>query len=73
MEPTPVFVKITKHKELVSILNKIQDKLQATSKTIDELEKLKDQEEEHIDSWREQLETIQGKLNTINSSLHNKT
>lgn len=72
MSQAPVFVKISKYKELTTILNKIQEKVDVTSKTIDQLEKLKDEEEEHIQSWREQLETIQGKLGTISVSLHNK-
>jgi len=70
METAPVYVKITKYKELTKVLTKIQERLDSANKTIQQLEELKDQEDQQIADWRQNLETIQGKLSSVGTALH---
>lgn len=70
METAPVYVKITKYKELTKVLTKIQERLDSANKTIQQLEQLKDQEDQQIADWRENLETIQEKLSSVGTALH---
>lgn len=66
----PVFVKINKYKDISSVLNKIQDRIDAANKTIEQLEKVKDEEEQKITEWRESLQAVQEKLEGVSVALH---
>lgn len=70
MRDAPVFVKIDKYKELLSIMNKIQDHLATSNKTLDKLSSLKEEEDGKIASWKENLEAIQERLHEIGGSFH---
>lgn len=65
MDEAPVFVKIDKYKDITSILNKIQERLDSTNKMIDNLEALKNEEDERIKEWKESLELVQAKLGSV--------
>lgn len=66
----PVFVKISKYKELTSVLNKIQERLDAASKTIEQIESIKQEEDQRVEEWKQQLETVREKLKNVDSALH---
>ena len=70
METAPVYVKITKYKELTKVLTKIQERLDSANKTIGQLEELKAQEDQQIADWRQNLENIQEKLANVGTALH---
>ena len=70
MESAPVFVKIGKYNELSGILEKIQSKLDAANKTIEQLQKIKDEEEERIQEWKENLDLVKTKLDGVGLALH---
>ena len=70
MESAPVFVKISKYKELAGILAKIQQKLDSANKTIEQLQKIKDEEDARIQEWKENLELVQSKLENVGGALH---
>lgn len=71
MEP-PVFVKISKYKELSGVLKKLQERLESADKTIDELTKLKEEEDRHIQQWHENLELVRSKLNAVSEAMHQR-
>jgi peptidoglycan hydrolase CwlO-like protein len=71
MEP-PVFVKISKYKELAAVLKKLQERLDATDKTIDQLTKLKEEEDRRIQEWHENLELVRGKLSAVGEAMHQR-
>lgn len=66
----PVFVKINQYKDLTAILNKIQTRLEATDKLIEQLETVKDEEDRRIQEWKESLELVRNKVATVGSALH---
>ena len=66
----PIFVKINQYKSLTTILNKIQNRLDATNKMIDQLEAVKTDEDQRIQEWKESLELVQTKVNTVGAALH---
>lgn len=70
MDAAPVFVKISKYKELAGILTKIQQKLNSADKTIEQLQKVKDEEDARIQEWKENLEIVQKKLESVGAALH---
>ena len=70
MENAPVYVKITKYKELSKVLSKVQERLDSANKTIGQLEELKAQEGKQIAEWRESLDAIEQKLGNVGSALH---
>ncbi len=71
MENAPVYVKISKYKDLTKVLSKIQERLDSANKTIEQLEQLKAQEDQQIAEWRQNLENIQEKLSNVGTALHN--
>jgi len=66
----PVFVKIDKYKEITGVLRKIQEKLNSANSTIQQIDKLKAEEDARIQEWKERLEAIQGRLNSVGDALH---
>jgi hypothetical protein len=66
----PVFVKINEYKDLTAILNKIQTRIEATSKMIEQLDTIKNEEDQRIQEWKESLELVQTKVNTVGAALH---
>lgn len=72
MESTPVFVKINKYNELAGILVKIQQKLDSANKTIEQLQKIKDEEDTRIQEWKDNLELVQNKLESVGGALHQR-
>jgi hypothetical protein len=65
MESAPVFVKVGKYKDVASVLDKIQARIDATSKMIDQLEQIKNQEDQQLQEWKESLDLIKSKLDSV--------
>ena len=69
MDP-PVYVEISKYKELTAILKRIQAKLATADETIAEIQKVKAEEDAKISEWRESLEMIRTKVQGVTDTLH---
>ena len=68
----PIYVKVDKYKELLAILHKIEEKLANASTMIDDINKLKADEDRQISAWNENLADIQARLQRINDSFYHK-
>ncbi len=69
MGETPVFVKIEEYKELLSIMNVIDKKLEDVRETLAKVKKLKHEEDEQIISWTANLNDVSKKIDYINELL----
>ncbi|MBU2589952.1 MAG: hypothetical protein KKA65_05015 [Nanoarchaeota archaeon] len=68
-EEKPLFVKIDKYREVISTMNQIKSKLKDADEILAELNKIKQQEDNEIETWHSDLETIKGKLMAIDRAL----
>jgi histidyl-tRNA synthetase len=66
----PIFVKVNEYKNLTAILTKIQSRIEATSKMIDQLDAIKNEEDQRIQEWKDSLDMVQSKVNTVSTALH---
>lgn len=66
----PIFVKVNEYKNLTAILEKIQTRVDATSKMLEQLETIKDEEDQRIQEWKESLELVKNKVNSVGTALH---
>lgn len=66
----PVFVKVNEYKNITAILDKIQARIEATNKMIEQLDAIKEEEDQRIQEWKESLELVQSKVDTVGVALH---
>jgi hypothetical protein len=71
-EMTPVFVKIDEYKEVLDILEVIKGKIDVAQKTLDEIRKLKDEEDRELSSWSSNLDSITEKIGDIDKTIFSK-
>ena len=69
MEEMPVFVKIEDYQNIVDILRITQDKLKKAKALMERINELKEQEDSEINSWSQELEDIDQRLDDINKTL----
>ena len=65
----PVFVKIDEYKEILEIMDLIKEKLEQAKKTLGRINELKNEEDAQIESWKENLEDVERKINLIDNAL----
>ena len=66
----PVFVKISEYKDLTAILEKIQSRIEATDKLLEQLDTIKEEEDQRIQEWKESLELVKTKVENVGGALH---
>lgn len=71
-ELTPVFVKIDEYKEVLDILEVIKGKIDVAQKTLQEVKKLKDEEDRELSSWSTNLDDIAIKVDAIDKTIFGK-
>jgi len=69
MTETPVFVKIEEYKEILSIMNVINKKLEDVRETLAKIKKLKHEEDEQLIGWSANLNDVSKKIEYINELL----
>ena len=65
----PIFVKIEDYKSAIRAIDSIKDRLDDASAALDQIEKIKDQEEREIGVWRDNIEKLKDKLLFIDEKL----
>ena len=65
----PIFVRIEDYKGAVRALDSIKDKLDNANEALDKLERLKEDEEREIATWRNNIEKLKDKLMFIDEKL----
>ncbi len=68
-EEKPLFVKIEKYKEVMTTLSELKSKLKNASDILNELDKIKEDEEKELASWHSDLEAIKERLMKIDQTL----
>ncbi len=65
----PVFVKIEKYKDAISSLEAIKKKMQETLGLIDSIRETRAKEDEELNQWISEVESIKEKIDTIDQKL----
>ena len=65
----PVYVKIDQYKDVLDILNLLKDKFSEAKKVLNKIYEIKNQEDAELDSWSNELEAVETKINFIDNAL----
>ncbi|MEW6063142.1 MAG: hypothetical protein AB1571_02115 [Nanoarchaeota archaeon] len=68
-EEKPIFVKIDKYKTAIHLIDSIKAKVKEAEDTLDELMRIKDEEERNLRAWKDEIEKIKNKLLDIDKNL----
>jgi len=68
-EEKPIFVKIDKYKTAIHLIDSIKAKIKEAENTLDELMRIKDEEERNLRAWKDEIEKIKNKLLDIDKNL----
>jgi peptidoglycan hydrolase CwlO-like protein len=69
MTENNVFIKIENYNEILDVLDLFKKKLHDTQNTLDEIVKIRIEEEEEINSWKANLEQVQNEINKVSKNL----
>jgi hypothetical protein len=69
LKEQPIFVKIDKYREAVMNLEMIKKKLQETSNLLEKIKETRAKEEEELNIWVEEVNTIKEKIEMIDKKL----
>ncbi len=64
-ENAPVFVKIEDYRQMIDVVEMIKKNLAQAKQMLGELNHLKEQEASEIQSWGEELDKIESKINDM--------
>jgi hypothetical protein len=70
VENVPIYVKVDKYKELIDVLHAINDRLANVNKTVEKINALKQQEDQQLQSWADNLTDIRNRLERINNAFY---
>jgi len=65
----PIFVKIDRYRDAVMNLEMIKKKLNETSNLLEKIKETRTKEEEELDLWTQEINTIKEKIETIDKKL----
>jgi hypothetical protein len=68
-ESNPVFVRIDKYKDILSIVDVINKKIISVKQLLGELEELRTKEEEEVTTWEKNMEEIARKIESMQEEL----
>ncbi len=61
----PIYVKVEKYRDLVSVLKKIETKLETVDKTIEKINSLKEKEEKQLKEWNDNIADVKDRVSGI--------
>jgi hypothetical protein len=65
----PVYVKIDEYKDILDIMELIKGKVEQAKKTLGKINELKNNEDTQLETWKDNLEDVQRKIDMIDSVL----
>lgn len=65
----PVFVKLDEYKDVTDIVNLAREKVQQAKAVLNRIQQLKAQEDSEFESWQNELNEIEGKVEEIDKRL----
>ena len=66
---TPVFVKVEEYKDVLDILDLVKNKIHEAKDTIREINDLKNQEDNEIATWANEIADVERKVDFIDQTL----
>jgi len=66
-----MFIKIDEYKELLDLIDVFKTKLAETKSNLNQINSIREEEENELKSWRENLKEIESKLISIDKNLFN--
>jgi uncharacterized protein YfkK (UPF0435 family) len=66
---TPVFVRVEEYKDILDILDLIKNKIKESKKTIHEIHEIKNEEDNEMALWVNELAEIEKKIDFIDQTL----
>lgn len=64
-----IFVKIEEYNEVLEMVKLVKEKIQKAQTTIEEISALKTEEEQELDKWNKNLETVTNNVEEIEQAL----
>ncbi len=68
-EKKPLFIKIDKYEDAISVLNAIKEKLDEAGNIVSELRQIRKDEDTQLDEWSENIKAIKDKLMNVDDIL----
>jgi len=68
-EEKPLFVRVEKYKDVMDTLNGLKNKLNDAGDILRELSRIKAEEEQELNAWQQDLESVKDKLLAIERNL----
>jgi predicted ribosome quality control (RQC) complex YloA/Tae2 family protein len=65
----PIFIKIDRYEEALDYINSVRDKIKEIEDMIENLKKIKRDEDQALDEWKENLNQIKEKLMIVDRNL----
>jgi hypothetical protein len=68
----PVFIRIDKFEQTLKTFDKAKEKIMDIEKTLKEIRKLKDKEEEELNNWEKEIQTTKEQIERVDKELFSK-
>ncbi len=65
----PVFVRIEEYKDVLDVMELIKNKIEQANNVLGKINELKNEEDAELEMWKTNLEEIEKKIDSIDSSL----
>ena len=65
----PLFVKMDTYKEAIEMIEKVKEQLQQIDHTLNELNRIKREEDQELDAWHQELGKIKDQLLALDKKL----
>ncbi len=65
------FVRIDEYNDLMDVITLAEEKMKKAKELLEKIKALKAQEDAALDTWQQELETVAGRVQDINSRLAN--
>ena len=68
-EKSPVFIKIDEYRKVLDTVDSLKKQIVTIRKTIDEINKLRDEEKDELTQWTERVDDIEQKILFVDNVL----
>lgn len=65
----PVFVRIEEYKDVLDVMELIKNKIEQANNVLGKINELKNEEDAELEMWKTNLDEIEKKIDSIDSSL----
>lgn len=69
MEEKPIFVKLNQYRDISDIINLVRKKLAEAKSLLDQINKLREQEDTELADWRHEMAGVEERIEQIDAML----